>query len=75
MPTKTQMIMKWIEVAKWAASGGNVQPWHIQIIIGQDESENDSEEIKLQLTLDQEAWLEKSPLDIKGSASLIALRS
>ncbi len=74
MPTKTQMIMKWIEVAKWAASGGNLQPWHIQLI-SNAESENDLAEIKLQLSLDQEAWLEKSPLDIKGSASLIALGS
>lgn len=73
MSTKTIITRQWIETAKWAASGGNFQPWQIQLVVGEKDEVDKIDEIKLKITINQKACTEQSPLDVKGSATVISL--
>ena len=61
------LIQKWLNSAKWSASGGNSQPWKVEYSIH-------SEKVDIFLTIDpmykEQRW---SPMDVEGMASTMAL--
>lgn len=61
-------LNRWLDVAKWAPSGGNAQNWHATIL-----SREDSIVVRIAL-LDAsgESW---SLMDVEGMASIVALGS
>lgn len=58
------LIQKWVDIARWAPSGGNVQLWSILAQAGT--------ELKLTLTVDKNYAAHPSLLDLDGSAVIIA---
>lgn len=63
-----ELAMKWARAARWAASGGNAQPWEITISEGAR-----SNEIQVTLQIDPVYKKHPSPMDVGGKASVIAL--
>jgi len=62
----TKYAKAWVELARWAPSGGNAQPWKV----GCEETSN---EVAFQLSIDPEYRKKASLMDVKGVASVIAL--
>lgn len=60
------IVQKWLDIARWAPSGGNAQPWLVDF----DDSKNS---IAIRLSIDPEYFPKHSPLDVKGSAAVLAL--
>lgn len=60
-----QKIEKWLDIAKWAPSGGNAQPWKVMIL--------DCDKGSLRISIDQDYRKKPSLLDIDGSASVVGL--
>ncbi|MBY0415830.1 MAG: hypothetical protein K2Q18_16785, partial [Bdellovibrionales bacterium] len=60
------IIEKWIILATSSPSGGNAQPWKLDYNIQDDE-------IHINLSIDKEYQAKVSPMDLDGSAGLIAL--
>lgn len=58
------LIQKWVEIARWAPSGGNVQPWNIIAQAGTHQ--------QLILRVDKSYAAHPSLLDLDGSAVIIA---
>jgi hypothetical protein len=66
MKTNMNKIQEWVDSAKWAASGGNAQPWLI-------EYDGSNEIIDIVLRIDPEYFPHHSPLDVHGSAAVLSL--
>lgn len=58
-------IQKWIDIAKWAPSGANAQPWNVQISPGKNP--------KLSISVDRNYAAHPSLMDLDGSATIMAL--
>ncbi|MCB0343199.1 MAG: hypothetical protein KDD59_13220, partial [Bdellovibrionales bacterium] len=60
-------LKHWLEHAKWAASGGNAQPWKV-------ECDFEGERLVLSLSIGEDYSSERvSPMDVDGIASVMAL--
>lgn len=64
-PLDHSLIKSWIQLARWAPSGGNAQPWSAAI-------QNDNS-VHLILSIDKDYKKEPSLLDLDGSTSIMAL--
>lgn len=67
--SRAELAFKWASAARWAASGGNSQPWEIRFCT----SKNNSSEIQFTLQIDPNYKNGPSPMDVDGKASVIAL--
>lgn len=63
-----ERVQKWIEIAKWAPSGGNAQPWQVTATASQ-------EKIELKMGISNKYRQDPSPMDTEGAASVMALGS
>lgn len=65
--TIKDLVSEWLDQAKWAASGGNSQPWRVTVT-------GDRDKFQVILTID---WSYRdhrhSPMDVDGRASAMAL--
>ena len=65
-PTDAGPVNQWLEVARWAASGANAQPWFVEF-------EESDRAIAIRLSIDPEYRPRQAMLDVRGGASVIAL--
>ncbi len=63
------MLQEWLNVAKWAPSGGNAQPWLIQY----ETIESNPNTVRLELSIDKDYKLIHSPLDAHGAAAWLSI--
>lgn len=63
-----ERVQKWIEIARWAPSGGNAQPWHMT-------ATSSPEKVELKLGISPEYRRAPSPMDVQGAAAVMALGS
>lgn len=59
-------IHRWLDVARWAASGGNAQPWTV-------EYDADDNHVAIRLRILPDYKNAPSPMDVGGAAAAIAL--
>lgn len=64
----SEKALNWLELAKWAPSGGNAQPWLVEY----EESFN---QVAFRLTIDPEYRKNPSLMDVLGTAAALALGS
>lgn len=62
----SERVELWMQTARWAASGGNAQPWRIAVL-------NGGRSIVLKISIDPEYRKAPSPMDIDGLASALAI--
>lgn len=62
----TNRVLSWMKTARWAASGGNSQPWQVR-------ARENGTEITVDLTVDSEYRKHPSAMDIQGLAAALAL--
>lgn len=66
MSDSTPRVKRWLETARWAASGGNAQPWLVEF-------HETPGEIAIKLSIDPQYIPKHSPLDVKGAAAALSL--
>lgn len=59
-------VQRWLDVARWSPSGGNAQPWQVRV-------NRKNDEIELRIEISDEYRRDPSPMDVEGTASVIAL--
>lgn len=62
------LASKWLEIARWAPSGGNAQPWMVHF-------EEDERHVAFVLRIDPDYQKISSLMDVEGIASAMALGS
>lgn len=62
----SERVTQWMETARWAASGGNAQPWKVDVL-------NGAGSIVVKISIDPKYRLNRSPMDVDGLASAIAI--
>ncbi len=65
-PTDTGRVNHWLEIARWAASGANAQPWCVDF-------EESGSSVAIRLSIDPEYRPHQAMLDVRGGAAVIAL--
>ena len=58
----TELIHKWVQIARWAPSGGNAQPWRVTV-----------SDLSVRISVDPDYRIDPSPMDSTGIAAAIAL--
>jgi hypothetical protein len=66
MKQHSLIIQEWLDIARWAASGGNAQPWLVKYSESKDQ-------IQIFISIDPNYIPEHSPLDVQGTASVFSL--
>lgn len=62
-----ELVKSWIYKAKWAASGGNAQPWAVEIVSASTHT------VEVRVSIDSKYRQHPSPMDVDGLASVMAL--